>query len=86
MVQRDRITVALEAAEAWTPMTANQDPDLIRFARQNYAEGYAAALWDVGLVRLVRLEGRQLASRMGEPPFESGEIKLPERDWPVAPC
>ncbi len=62
------------AAENWSPNLLNQDPGMLRFARECYADGYRAALWDAdhGMPLFSTIEGRK-------------DMTL-EPDWPVAPC
>jgi len=74
MSVEDRFLAAHKAAVNWSPNKVNQDPEIIWQARIHFAEGYAAALSDYGLVG--RVPG----------PIEPRERQPPEREWPVAPC
>ncbi len=41
-----------EAASKWSPSIMNNDAEIIRFARRCFADGYAAALLDIGKVKI----------------------------------
>jgi hypothetical protein len=70
MTERDRFKAAEEAALKWTPDLSRQYAGAVRFARQCFAEGYAAALSEIA----------------EQSPLENCVDKPIEREWRVAPC